>query len=72
MMGEFILPEGLVVFSKYNCPACVTLKSRLSFAKMDYTEVNIEDVPEARSFLINKGFRSMPVVFSDGTHLPKL
>lgn len=63
---SFVVPEGLVVFSKSNCPACEELKAKLKEQETEYVEVKIDTKPEARDFIISKGFRSMPVVFKDG------
>lgn len=63
---SFVVPEGLVVFSKNNCPSCVTLKDKLNGQGSSYFEFRIDEDENARDFVISKGFRSMPVVFLDG------
>ena len=61
--------KTLVVYSKTNCPACVLLKSRLQREGREFTEVNVDKDPDARSFLLSKGHRSVPVVYEDGVHI---
>jgi glutaredoxin len=65
-LDNFVVPQGLVVFSKNNCPACNQLKDKLKFQNKVFTEINIQENSAAQEFIINKGFRSMPVVFLDG------
>jgi glutaredoxin len=38
-------------------------KSLLNGAGIEYTEVNIEEVPEARDFVINSGHKTMPQIY---------
>ena len=62
----FVVPDGLVVFSKANCAGCVQLKSKLEAQDKSYFEYKIDENQDAANFVISKGFRSMPVVFLDG------
>lgn len=63
---NFVVPEGLVVFSKNNCPACDTLKNKLAEQNKPYFEYKVDEDDSVRDFVISKGFRSMPVVFLNG------
>jgi glutaredoxin-like protein NrdH len=63
---SFVVPEGYVVFSKNVCPNCVTLKNKLNYQSIPYTEIKLEDTPEALTFLKEQGFRSVPVLMLDG------
>lgn len=63
---SFVVPKGLVVFSKNVCPNCVTVKNKLKAQGKDYTEIKLEENPEALSFLKEQGFRSVPIVMLDG------
>ena len=58
--------EGLVVFSKSVCPNCVTVKNKLKAQGKEFTEIKLEENPEALAFLKEQGFRSVPVVMQDG------
>lgn len=53
----------LTVYSKNNCPFCVQAKALLESKGVSYTEVNIENDPEARQMLVDKGLRSVPQIF---------
>ena len=53
----------LTVYSKNNCPFCVQAKQLLESKGVDYTEINIEQDPDARQMLVDKGLRSVPQIF---------
>ena len=53
----------LTVYSKNNCPFCVRAKALLESKGVEYTEVNIENDPESRQMLLDKGLRSVPQIF---------
>lgn len=54
------------VYSKNNCPACVALKKKLEQKGYGYLEVNIDENPLSKKWLIDSGFRSVPVVTFNG------
>lgn len=54
---------SLTVYTKNNCSYCIMAKSFLKGADIEFNEVNIEDVPEAREFVINAGHKSMPQIY---------
>lgn len=58
----------VVVYSKNNCPACVRVKNELTLKGVEFVEVNIDRVPAAKAFIIEKGHRSVPVVYVDDVH----
>lgn len=60
----------LTVYSKNNCPNCVRAKSLLESRGVNYTEINIENNPESRQMLLDKGLRSVPQIFRDKELLP--
>lgn len=70
MGNEFNVPMGYVVFSKSVCPNCVTLKNRLISQGVTFTEIKVDEDDNARSFLISKGYRSVPVLYVDGEYVP--
>ncbi|BDO43080.1 NrdH-redoxin [Cellulomonas sp. NTE-D12] len=52
------------------CGYCRRLKSQLDAAGIDYSEVDVEQVPDAAAFVesVNEGNRTVPtVVFPDGS-----
>jgi glutaredoxin len=53
----------LTVYSKNNCPFCVQAKQLLESKGVLYTEVNIEQDPDARQMLVDQGLRSVPQIF---------
>lgn len=54
------------VFSKSNCPQCRMVKKFLNEHELDYNEVNIEEQPEAREYLMNMNLKTVPVTEVDG------
>lgn len=63
---SFVIPNGVVVFSKNVCPNCVTLKNVLKQNNVEYTEIKVDEDVDALMFLKESGFRSVPVMFKDG------
>jgi mycoredoxin len=66
------LPESgtVTMYSTTWCGYCRRLKTQLDSAGIGYTEVNIEEDPEAASFVenVNGGNQVVPtVVFPDGS-----
>jgi glutaredoxin len=59
----------LVIYSKNNCPNCVTLKGRLKIAGLDFMEVNVDSDASQRAFLVSSGHKSVPQVYQDGQHV---
>ena len=56
----------LTVYSKTNCPYCVQAKNLLKSRDIAFEEVNIEQVPSAREFILGQGHRSVPQIYQDG------
>lgn len=64
---------NVVVYSKMRCPQCVKVKQELTLKGVIYTEVLVDTNPEAHKFLVERGHRSVPVVYVDGVHVdPKI
>ena len=59
----------LTVYSKNNCPFCVKAKNLLETKGIAYQEVNIDETPEAREFVVTEGHRTVPQIYKDGTLL---
>ena len=60
----------ITMFSTTWCGYCKRLKTQLDRAGIGYTEVNIEEVPQAADYVmeVNGGNQTVPtVVFPDGT-----
>ncbi len=56
----------IVVYSKNMCGYCVKAKSVLTSKGLEFEEINIEEKPEAREYVISQGHRSMPQIYVDG------
>jgi glutaredoxin len=56
----------LTVYSKNNCPFCVKAKHLLETKGIAYTEVKIDETPEAREFVVAEGHRTVPQIYQDG------
>ena len=59
----------ITVYSKSACPNCVRAKDLLTRKGVSYVEINIEADDEAKLFLVNNGFRSVPQIYVDGVFL---
>ena len=62
----------VVVYSTTWCPDCIMAKKVLDAMKVDYTDINIEQDPDAVETVlsINNGSQSVPtIVFADGSTL---
>ncbi|HST83835.1 MAG TPA: mycoredoxin [Kineosporiaceae bacterium] len=60
----------ITMFSTTWCGYCRRLKSQLDREGIGYTEVNIEEVPDAADYVmeVNGGNQTVPtVIFPDGT-----
>ncbi len=58
--------KEVVVYSKNMCGYCTQAKSWLKTKGIEYKEINIEEQPEAREFVISEGHRTMPQIYVDG------
>ena len=56
----------LTIYSKNNCPYCTNAKQYLERKNISYREINIEENPEAREFVLSQGHRTMPQIYMDG------
>jgi len=56
----------ITVYSKSQCPNCVRAKDLLSNKGVRFVEINIEADDEAKIFLVDQGFRSVPQINVDG------
>ncbi len=56
----------ITVYTKNNCGFCMMGKALLSNYGYQYTEVNIEEHPEAMEFILSQGHKTMPQFYQDG------
>ena len=61
----------ITVYSKNNCPFCVQAKNLLTLKGIQYEEINIEENPDARTFILEQGHRTVPQIYKDGKLLVK-
>ena len=53
----------LTVYSKNNCPFCEKAKHLLTTKGIEFKTVMIDEVPDAREWLIGQGHRSAPQIY---------
>jgi len=58
--------KEVIVYSKNMCGYCVQAKNWLKNKGIDYAEINIDEKPEAREYVISEGHRTMPQIYIDG------
>lgn len=56
----------ITVFTSSTCPHCTAAKEFLKEKGVAFTERNVSEDAEARSILIEKGYRGVPVISVDG------
>jgi len=56
----------LTVYSKTVCPYCVQAKNYLKNNKIEFEEINIEDTPQAREYIMKAGHRTVPQIYYNG------
>ena len=59
----------ITVYSKSQCPNCVRAKDLLRQKGIRYVEIDIEADDEAKLFLVDQGFRSVPQINVDGVFI---
>ena len=53
----------LTVYSKNHCPFCDKAKHLLKTNGFEYTEIKIDEDPDAREWLIAQGHRTAPQIY---------
>lgn len=56
----------LTIYSKNNCPFCTQAKNLLTQRGVEFSEIKIDEVPEARDFVLSEGHRTVPQIYKDG------
>jgi len=56
----------LTVYSKPACPFCDKAKHLLETRGVNFQVVDISQDADARDFLVDSGFRTVPQIFKDG------
>ena len=53
----------ITIYSKNNCANCTQAKQYLENNNINYRDINIEQDPAAREFVLSKGHRSVPQIY---------
>jgi glutaredoxin len=53
----------ITVYSKNNCPFCDKAKHLLKTKNIEFTELKIDENPDAREWLIAQGHRTAPQLY---------
>ena len=53
------------LYTKNNCASCIFTKRKLQELGVNYQEINVDEDLSALGYLMECGFRSLPVVFKD-------
>lgn len=56
----------ITVYSKKNCPFCDQAKALLKLKGKEFEEIKIDEVSEAREFVLSEGHRTVPQIYQDG------
>lgn len=56
----------ITVYSKNNCPYCVQAKNLLTMKGIAFEEVNLDNDPAAKEFIVSEGHRTVPQIYQDG------
>ncbi|WP_082399698.1 mycoredoxin [Gordonia phthalatica] len=69
-MSDAAATPELTLYTTSWCPFCIRLKTGLAREGVEYTEIDIEDTPEAAEFVgsVNNGNHVVPTaLFADGS-----
>lgn len=55
----------ITVYTKNNCMPCKMTKRKLQELGVNYKEINVDEDFNALEYLMECGFRSLPVVFNE-------
>lgn len=56
----------LTIYSKNNCPFCDQAKGLLKLKGIVFEEIKVDEVPDARQFIMDAGHRTVPQLYKDG------
>lgn len=56
----------LTIYSKNNCAFCGHAKTLLTSKNVKFEEINIENDPAAREFILSEGHRTVPQIYKNG------
>lgn len=54
------------VYTSNTCVFCKAAKQYFTEQNIEFTELNVDENPEAVDYLVSKGYRGVPVISIDG------
>lgn len=60
---------GLVIYTKTDCYKCKNAKQAMNNLQLDFTELNIGENSVAKSFILERGHKTVPQIYFDGKYL---
>lgn len=64
-----MLENGFSVYGKPNCAGCDQAKALLESKGIGYEYVDVMRTPSAQALFRENGFRSVPQIFLNGSHI---
>jgi glutaredoxin len=56
----------ITVYTKDLCPFCVQVKTQLQDMNITFNEINIDLDKDAKAFIKDQGFKTVPQIFHNG------
>jgi glutaredoxin len=56
----------ITVYTKDFCPFCVQVKTQLQDMNITFNEINIDLDKDAKAFIKDQGFKTVPQIFHNG------
>ena len=56
----------ITVYTKDFCPFCVQAKNQLQYMNITFNEINIDLDKDAKAFIKDQGFKTVPQIFHNG------
>ena len=56
----------ITLYTKDHCPYCDSAKTLLKSLNEEYVEINIMNNENARDYLINQGYKTVPQIYFEG------
>ena len=54
------------IYTSNTCVFCKAAKQYFTEKDIEFTEMNIDENPDAVEYLVSKGYRGVPVIYIDG------
>lgn len=63
------MQQALVIYTKDNCPQCTMTKARLEANNISFKEIKLYDAPEKLEAFKAMGFRTAPILDTNGQYV---